>query len=66
MGPWIWFNLLLFSNGNWHYVNVFETLEACQEARQEIEQTTPGNYYCLPTNVTKAKNETRDAEESRS
>lgn len=54
MGPWIWFNLLLFSAGHWHYIDAFETVEDCQVAQHELEQTNPGNYYCLPANVIKS------------
>jgi hypothetical protein len=60
MGPWIWFNLLLFSEGHWTYVDAYETLESCVEAQHEIEKTKPGNYYCLPANVLKSQYEVRD------
>lgn len=51
MGPWIWFNLLLFTNGHWKYIDALETLEECQELQKWYEQHEPGNYYCLPANV---------------
>lgn len=63
MGFWVWFNLVLFSNGRWLYVDAYETLEACQEARQEIEQEEPGNYYCFPANVKKVQDEKSNAKE---
>lgn len=47
----IWFNLLLFSGGQWTYVDSFDTLEACQEDRVEYEKQFPGNYYCFPHKV---------------
>jgi hypothetical protein len=50
---YIWFNLLLFSNGHWMYIDSFETLEECQAERVEIEKEKPGNYYCFPANVKK-------------
>lgn len=58
MGPWIWFNLLLFFEGHWFYIDAFETVETCQEAQHELEKTQPGNYYCFPANVKKSQNET--------
>ena len=48
---YIWFNLLLFSNGHWVYIDAYETLEQCQTARVEIESEEPGNYYCFPHKV---------------
>lgn len=52
----IWFNLLEHSaGGKWLYIGSFETLEICQEARNEIEPRRPGNYYCLPAQVTFTK-----------
>jgi hypothetical protein len=56
MPTYIWFNLLLFSNGHWVYVDSYETLEICQEERAELEKTEPGNYYCFPANVKKTEN----------
>jgi hypothetical protein len=50
---YIWFNLLLFSDGHWMYIDAYETLEECQAARQELEVKEPGNYYCFPANVKK-------------
>jgi hypothetical protein len=44
----IWFNLLLFANGHWVYINSYETLEECQEVRALYEEFQPANYYCLP------------------
>jgi len=53
MGHWIWFNLLLFSNGHWVYVDSLETLEDCSDLRMQYEEKYPGNYYCLPIQVIK-------------
>jgi len=53
---YIWFNLLLFSSGHWMYVDVFETLEECQDERKMQEIINPGNYYCLPAQVKKSWN----------
>lgn len=50
---YIWFNLLLFSNGHWMYIDSFQTLEECQVSQHELEVEEPGNYYCLPANVKK-------------
>jgi hypothetical protein len=51
---YIWFNLLLFSSGHWVYVDVFETLEECQDERKMQEIINPGNYYCIPTRMEKS------------
>ncbi len=56
MPIYIWFNLLLFSDGHWAYLDSYETLEECQQERTELEKTVPGNYYCLPANVKKSEN----------
>jgi len=47
----IWFNLLLLSSGHWALIETLDTLEECQSARAEYEQTAPGNYYCLPVKM---------------
>ncbi len=53
---YIWFNLLLFSDGHWTYIDAFETLEQCQEERIGLEKEAPGHYYCFPANVKKVEN----------
>lgn len=58
MGPWIWFNLILFVQGHWVYIDSFTTLEECQAAAVELEQDKEfkqlGILYCLPANVVKS------------
>lgn len=48
---YLWFDLVRYEEGRWRYIDAFETLEDCQEARQQYEQDAPGNYYCFPTKV---------------
>lgn len=53
MPVYIWFNLLIFANGHFIFINSYETLEECQEVRALYEEYQPANYYCLPANVKK-------------
>jgi hypothetical protein len=54
----IWFNLLEHTpDHKWRYVDSLETLEECQDLRVWYEQSNPGNYYCLPAQVTFTKGE---------
>lgn len=59
MGPWIWFNLLMFYNNQWYYIDSFETLEICQEQLKEYEEEFHHDYYCLPHKVIKSEHEIR-------
>lgn len=47
----IWFNLLLFSNQQWFYLDSYETLEECQEVKHLVEEVKPGLYSCIPRYV---------------
>jgi len=42
----IWFNLWLLVNGHLLLIGTFETLEQCQEQKQQLAIDKPGDYYC--------------------
>jgi len=51
----IWFNLLMYFNHQWYYLDSFETLEQCQEAQwEQVAQGEPDrHFYCIPRPVEK-------------
>ena len=50
---YIWFNLLMYFNHQWYYLDSFETLEECQVAQAEYKDEPDRHFYCMPRPVEK-------------